>query len=101
MTDFERRVYEGLLEIPDGFVTTYGQLAELIGCPRAARAVGNALHKNPLPDVYPCYKVVNSNGGLARNFGFGGMDEQKRRLEKSGVKVENYTVDLEDYLYKH
>ena len=101
MTDFERKVYEYLLTIPDGFVSTYGKVAEGIGFPGAARAVGNALHRNPLPDVYPCYKIVNAQGGLAKHFGIGGPDEQKRRLEKSGVKVVNYTVDLEDYLYKH
>ena len=97
MTDFELNVYEYLRTIPRGKVVTYGTLAKAIGCPKAARAVGNALHKNPYPDYYPCYKVVNSQGGLARNFGLG-IEEQKRRLENDGIPVENYSVDKDYFL---
>ncbi|MCQ2249274.1 MAG: MGMT family protein [Treponema sp.] len=74
--------------------TTYGQIAEHLGNKKMSRAVGNILHANPLPDYYPCYKVVNAKGLLAKNFGLG-IEEQKRRLEKDGIKVEDYRVDLE------
>ena len=80
MTDFERAVYEAVKLIPEGYVATYGQIAELAGYPRAARAVGNALHKNPDETNVRCHRVVNSDGRLARNFGFGGPEEQRRRL---------------------
>jgi len=91
MTEFELKVYKYLQTIPKAKVVSYGQLAKGIGCPKASRAVGNALHKNPLPDVYPCYKVVNAQGYLAKNFGLG-IEEQKRRLEKDGVEVIGYRV---------
>lgn len=98
MTDFELKVYEYLRTIPKGKVVSYGYLAKAIGCPKAARAVGNALHKNPYPDYYPCYKVVNAQGGLAKHFGLG-IEEQKRRLEKDNIVVTNYSVDKK-YLLK-
>ena len=93
---FANAVYEYLLTIPKGRVITYAKLADVIGHPGAARAVGNALHKNPDPDRYPCYKVVNSKGELARNFALG-IDEQRKRLERDGVIVKENRVDLDKY----
>ena len=95
-SSFAMSVYEYLQTIPHGKVATYGQIAAALGRPKAARAVGNILHVNPEPDVYPCYKVVNAKGGLAQHFGLG-IEEQKRRLEHDGITVENYTVDLERF----
>lgn len=89
-----QKVYDYLRTIPKGKVVTYGQIAEHLGNKKMSRAVGNILHANPLPDYYPCYKVVNAKGLLAKNFGLG-IEEQKRRLEKDGIKVEDYRVDLE------
>lgn len=97
MTEFERDVYEAVKKIPEGRVATYGQIAELCGHPRAARAVGNALHRNPDETNVHCHRVVNSDGRLAAAFGFGGKDEQRRRLLAEGVYVVNYRVDLEEY----
>ena len=97
MTEFERDVYEAVKLIPEGRVATYGQIAELSGHPRAARAVGNALHRNPDETNVHCHRVVNSDGRLAASFGFGGKDEQRKRLIAEGVYVLNYTVDLEEY----
>lgn len=96
----KQKVYEFLRTIPDGKVVTYGQIAEYLGNKNLSRVVGNILHANPDPDYYPCYKVVNREGRLARNFGCGGAEGQKKRLEKDGVVVENYRVDLEKYGYK-
>ena len=97
MTEFERNVYEAVKLIPQGKVATYGQIAELAGYPGAARAVGNALHRNPDETNVHCHRVVNADGRLAKNFGFGGLDEQRRRLIADGVYVINYRVDLEEY----
>ncbi|MBO4861972.1 MAG: MGMT family protein [Firmicutes bacterium] len=97
MTEFERAVYEAVKLIPEGKTATYGQIAELAGHPRAARAVGNALHRNPDETNVHCHRVVNADGRLARNFGFGGQDEQRRRLIADGVYVVNCRVDLEEY----
>ena len=57
-----KRIYEAVRKIPRGKVATYGQVAELAGDKKMARAVGNALHKNPDPDTIPCYRVVNAKG---------------------------------------
>lgn len=93
----KQRVYELLLAIPKGKVVTYGQIAALMGNCKWARAVGNALHDNPDGDKYPCYKVVNSRGELSRAYAFGGISEQKRRLEADEITVENGKVDLQRY----
>ena len=98
MTEFERAVYEAVKLIPEGNVATYGQIAELAGYPRAARAVGNALHKNPDETNVRCHRVVNADGQLARSFGFGGPQEQRRRLMAEGVYVMDNKVDLNDYV---
>ena len=97
MTDFERKVYVAVKKIPEGRVATYGQIAVLAGHPGAARAVGNALHRNPDEEHVFCHRVVNADGRLAGSFGFGGPDEQRRRLIAEGVYVVNYRVDLEEY----
>ena len=97
MTEFERAVYEAVKLIPKGNVATYGQIAELAGYPRAARAVGNALHRNPDETNVPCHRVVNADGLLAKSFGFGGALEQRRRLMAEGVYVMDLSVDLADY----
>ena len=84
-------------KIPKECVATYGQVAELAGDRKMARAVGNALHKNPDPDNIPCYRVVNSKGELAGAFAFGGADVQAERLRADGIEVENGRVDLKKY----
>ena len=56
-----KRIYEAVKTIPKGKVATYGQVASLAGDPKMARAVGNALHKNPDPENIPCFRVVNSD----------------------------------------
>ena len=92
-----RRIYEAVKRIPAGHVATYGQVAELAGDRKMARAVGNALHKNPDPDNIPCYRVVNAKGELAGEFAFGGAGAQARLLEAEGIEVVNGRVDLRKY----
>lgn len=94
------KIYAYLRTIPKGKVVTYGQIALHLGNKGLARAVGNILHVNPQPDVYPCYKVVNAQGRLAAHFGCGGPEEQKRRLEADGIEVKDDKVDLEKYQWK-
>ena len=98
--NFYEKVYKAVSEIPRGKVATYGHIARMCASPRASRIVGGALHKNPLPGVIPCHRVVNRFGGLAPDFAFGGKDAQKALLNAEGVFVdENYTVELEKYLW--
>lgn len=65
---FERAVYEALLTVPPGETVSYGELAEMAGYPRAARAVGTAMAQNPLPIVIPCHRVIKADGKLG-NYG--------------------------------
>ncbi len=83
-----------LLTVPKGKVVTYGQIAAHLGNPKLARAVGNALHQNPDGEKYPCYKVVSSRGRLSQHYAFGGLAEQRRRLERDGIAVTGGRVDL-------
>ena len=74
---FQRDVLEELVRVPYGNVDTYGGLARRIGRPRAARVVGGALNRNPIPIVVPCHRIVGSTGNLV---GYAGGLERKRAL---------------------
>ncbi len=76
-TPFQLEVWEALRNIPYGATTSYGELAQSIGRPRSARAVGAANGKNPLPVVVPCHRVIGASGDLT---GFGGGLEIKSAL---------------------
>ena len=88
VTPFQRRVYEALLMVPPGCVTTYALLAGAIGC-RSPRAIGQALRRNPFAPGVPCHRVIASDltlGGFA-----GRTDSEARRrkedlLEAEGVR---------------
>ncbi|MBE5862725.1 MAG: methylated-DNA--[protein]-cysteine S-methyltransferase [Lachnospiraceae bacterium] len=95
-----RRIYEAVKKIPYGRVATYAQVAELAGDRKMARAVGNALHRNPDPDHIPCFRVVNSKGELAGEFAFGGSGEQAKLLQAEGVEVTEGRVDLEKFQWR-
>ena len=92
-----KRIYEAVKKIPRGKVATYGQVAELAGDKKMARAVGNALHRNPDPEHIPCYRVVNVKGELAGAFAFGGANVQEQLLAADGIMVVDGRVDLETY----
>ena len=96
-----KRIYEAVKKIPKGKVATYAQIAEMAGDRKMARAVGNALHKNPDPEAIPCFRVVNSKGECSGSFAFGGLDEQAKRLREDGIEVVNNKVDLEKYGMKN
>jgi len=76
-TDFQRRVWAGLLEIPYGETISYGELATRIGRPTASRAVGLANGRNPVSIIVPCHRVIGASGALT---GYGGGIENKRTL---------------------
>ena len=98
---YEKAIFDFLTKIPKGKVVTYKDIAIYLGNKNLSRVVGNVLHKNKNPMVYPCYKVVNSKGELANNFAFGGKEGQKIYLEKEGIVVSNYKVDLKKYRWKY
>jgi O-6-methylguanine DNA methyltransferase len=82
-TPFYRRVWEELRTVPRGRVVTYAELARRAGKPRAARAVGQAMARNPCPVVVPCHRVVGSDGSLV-GYG-GGIDLKAHMLGLEGV----------------
>lgn len=82
---FNQKVWAVCARIPRGKVTTYGDIAMALGSPRAGRAVGNALNKNPYAPAVPCHRVVGSNGSLT---GFaGGLDKKRKLLSDEGVTI--------------
>ncbi|MCR4727513.1 MAG: methylated-DNA--[protein]-cysteine S-methyltransferase [Lachnospiraceae bacterium] len=95
-----KRIYEAVKKIPYGHVATYSQVAEMAGDKKMARAVGNALHKNPDPENIPCFRVVNAKGETAGEFAFGGQGAQAKMLEAEGITVIDGKVDLNRYQWK-
>jgi methylated-DNA-[protein]-cysteine S-methyltransferase len=83
-SDFERAVWEQLGQIPYGEMRTYGEVAAAVGDREAARAVGIACNRNPLPIVLPCHRVVGAGGHLV---GFGAGLPRKRRLLELEARV--------------
>lgn len=83
---FFQRAYDVVRQCPPGFVTTYGQVARLLGEPRKARFVGFAMHSSPgVAGGVPCHRVVFKDGSLAPGFAFDGPDAQRKLLEAEGV----------------
>ncbi len=81
MTKFQKLVLLETCKIPRGKTTTYGELARRIGKAKAARAVGQALKKNPFAPQVPCHRVVAKNG-IGGYSGKGGIETKKRMLER-------------------
>lgn len=95
---FSSQVYKLTILIPRGKVSTYQEIAIALGRPKACRAVGNALNKNPYAPLVPCHRVIKSNGEIG---GFAsGVDEKKKILKKEGIKITNNRIDLVVYGYK-
>ncbi|MDD5110807.1 MAG: MGMT family protein [Patescibacteria group bacterium] len=85
-TSFARSVYQAVQKIPRGKVSTYARVAASSGHPGAARAVGNALHRNPTPGPVPCHRVVKSRGDIGGYVN--GRQKKLQLLKAEGVKVD-------------
>ena len=83
-TKFQIKVWKYLLKIPKGTVKTYKGVAIAINSPYSARAVGNAVGKNPYAPRIPCHRVIKSNGSLGGYSGLGGIKTKKKLLKKEG-----------------
>jgi O-6-methylguanine DNA methyltransferase len=106
MTLFEEKVYKIVRRIPKGRVATYQAVAKAIGAPQVARAVGNALNKNPFsyeacPEPrrrVPCHRVVRSDGSVG---GFAlGARQKTQVLRKEGIVIKNGKIDLKKFGFK-
>ncbi len=80
-TLFQKKVWRALLKIPKGEVRTYGWIAKQIKHPKAIRAVGNAVGKNPLAPEVPCHRVIRKDGTLGGYSGPGGIKRKKYLLK--------------------
>lgn len=87
----DRDVYDLLLKIPAGKVSTYGDLAKALGNPLASRQVGRILGRNPNPIKVPCHRVVMSGGKVGGYFY--GSDRKKELLEKEGISFTDESVN--------
>lgn len=84
-TAFQQRVWAALRAIPYGETRTYGELAAAIDSPNAGRAVGMANHRNPIPIIIPCHRVIGANGTLT---GYaGGLEIKRRLLALEGINI--------------
>jgi methylated-DNA-[protein]-cysteine S-methyltransferase len=81
---FERAVWTAMCRIPHGKTKTYGELAEAAGAPGAARAVGTACGRNPIPIVIPCHRVTAAGGRLGGYSGLGGLETKRFLLALEG-----------------
>jgi len=88
-SEFDRRVWAELRAIPYGATISYGTLARRVGDPFAARAVGAANGRNPLPIVVPCHRVIGANGSLT---GFGGGIATKKFLLEHEQRVAGFAL---------
>lgn len=95
MGDFAERVLKITKKIPAGSVTTYSEIAKLTKNPRAYRAAGQALRKNPTPITIPCHRVVKSDGSLG-SYAFG-IEKKSRLLANEGIKIQDGKIDLVKY----
>lgn len=86
VSNLRQRVYGLMAKLPEGKVTTYGDLAAMAGNPRAARIVGDIAHGGP--EELPWHRLVNAQGGLAIGFP-GGQDVQRQLLEHDGILCDN------------
>ena len=97
--DIKTLLFTAVSQIPRGIVATYGQLAQLSGI-KNARYVGYILHHNPNPKKFPCHRVVNTKGEVAKSYAFGGAESQKQKLVKEGVTFIGSHVNMRRHLWQ-
>lgn len=83
--NLEQRVYKKLLEVPEGKITTYGELAKAVGLKNGQRVIGNIMNKNPYPVIVPCHRVVKSDGHIG-GYAYG-ENVKTKMLSDEGVKT--------------
>ena len=96
--NLEQRVYEKLLKVPKGKVTTYSELAKAVGLKNGQRAIGRIMNKNPFPVIVPCHRVILSNGKIG---GYAwGENVKTNMLSKEGIKIKNGKILDNDKIYR-
>lgn len=96
--NLEHKVYEKLLKVPKGKVTTYSELAKAVGLKNGQRAIGRIMNKNPFPVIVPCHRVILSNGKIG---GYAwGENVKTNMLSKEGIKIKNGKILDSDKIYR-
>jgi methylated-DNA-[protein]-cysteine S-methyltransferase len=87
LNELERRVYQKLLKVPKGKVTTYGDLAKAVGLENGQRVIGQIMNKNPFPVIIPCHRVVKSDGKVGGYYY--GEEVKTKMLLDEGIFIKN------------
>ena len=97
--NLDKKIYKKLLEVPEGKITTYGELAKAVGFINGQRVVGKIMNKNPYPVIIPCHRVVKADGKVG---GYAYGEEIKTNmLKKEGIKIKDgKIIDLENTIYR-
>ena len=97
--NLDKKIYKKLLEVPEGKITTYGELAKAVGFTNGQRAVGKIMNKNPYPVIIPCHRVVKSDGKVG---GYAYGDKIKTNmLKKEGLGIKDGKIlDWNKKFYK-
>ena len=97
--NLDKKIYKKLLEVPEGKITTYGELAKAVGIKNGQRAVGRIMNKNPYPVIIPCHRVVKSDGKVG-GYAYG-QHVKINMLSKEGIKIkEDKILDWENSVYR-
>ena len=97
--NIEEKIYQKLLQVPSGYVTTYGELAKAINLKNGQRVIGQIMKKNPFPVIVPCHRVVKSDGTIG-GYAYG-TEIKKNMLIKEGLKINsNKILDFKDNLFR-
>jgi len=97
--NIDRKIYKKLLEVPEGKITTYSELAKAVGIKNGQRLVGNVMNKNPYPVIIPCHRVVKSDGEVG-GYAYGKQVKIKMLINE-GIKIKNDKIlDWENTIYR-
>ena len=97
--NLEQKIYKKLLEVPKGYITTYGELSKAVGLKNGQRAVGKIMNKNPYPVIIPCHRVVMSTGKIG-GYAYGEHIKTKM-LNDEGIEIKNGKIlDLENKMHR-
>jgi len=95
----EEKIYRKLLEVPLGYVTTYGDLAKAINLKNGQRVVGKIMKNNPFPVIIPCHRVVKSDGTIG-GYAYG-SETKKNMLSEEGLEINNNKIlDFKNNLFQ-
>ena len=89
--NLEQKVYKKLLDVPKGYVTTYGDLARAVGLKNGQRIIGKIMNKNPYPVLIPCHRVVMSTGKIG-GYAYG-KDVKTKMLSDEGIEIKNGNIE--------